>query len=417
MLLAGGPGESAISVVQQVLLRSSLGQLMLRERPIIAFDRRGISTNEGRTSPDLGTIDHLTRMPRERAIIALRDSVRAHMRELKAEGVDARNFTTLAHVEDMADVMRALDIKKVVLMGASYGTRDALQFMRRHPAMVESAILDGVAPPDAVTLLDSARIVAAGSVVVAHVVSDCVKDPSCAMEYSDLPEILARIAPDSLTPLRRTAHFMSGSGWKTLSVSRVSMLQVLGIASSSEVVRAEIPRLLVELASNDTLRTELAAGILAVASGDASVLPERMQRIPLVRFVTLCGDHPQGEPFARDRTMCEAMAVPFAGADEITPVSSDIPTLLLSSGNDTQTPTALAAEAARTLSHSHHVVFPTIGHVAFAHTVAMACTAVVVESFLVRPDRTPATDCVASILPAFTPRRIIARQSAGSGGP
>jgi pimeloyl-ACP methyl ester carboxylesterase len=411
MMLAGGPGESAIAVVQQALLKSSLGQMLLRERPIIAFDRRGISSNEGRSTPDLGTIDHMTRMPRARAILALRDSVLSHVRQLKAEGVDPRNFTTLANVEDMADVMKALDLKKVVLMGASYGTRDALQFMRRHPAMVESAILDGVAPPNETSLLDSARIVANGSEVVAHVIADCGKDPACAMEYADLPDILARIAPDS-APLRRTAHFMTGGGWKTISVSRQSMLQVLGIASSSEIVRAEVPRLLVELANSDTLRTELAAGILAVASGDASVLPERTQRIPLIRFVTLCGDHPQGEPFARDRTMCEALSVPFAGADEITPVSSDIPTLLLSSGNDTQTPTALAAEAARTLSHSYHVIFPTIGHVAFAHTVAMACTAVVVESFLVRPDRAPATDCVGSILPAFTPRRIISRQSA-----
>src|SRR5689334_5386944 len=42
VFLAGGPGEPAIDVVTEVFLPSPVGQLTLRERPIIAFNQRGI---------------------------------------------------------------------------------------------------------------------------------------------------------------------------------------------------------------------------------------------------------------------------------------------------------------------------------------------------------------------------------------
>jgi pimeloyl-ACP methyl ester carboxylesterase len=236
-----------------------------------------------------------------------------------------------------------------------------------------------------------------------------MRDAACAMEYPDLPDVLAKLSPESSEPLRRTAQFKEGTGWKTIAVDRTAMLQVLGIAASSSIVRAEVPRLLVELGQSDTLHTELATGVLAVASGDAGVVPSRTQKIPLIRFVTLCGDHPQGEPFARDRSYCDALGVSFTGPETIKPVSSDIPTLILASGNDAHTPSDLAVEAAKTLSHSQYVLFPTIGHVAFAHSIAAACTAVVVESFLMRQDTPPATDCIASVLPAFSSRQVISR--------
>jgi pimeloyl-ACP methyl ester carboxylesterase len=58
------------------------------------------------------------------------------MKELRAKGVDPANFTTAESVEDIADVAKALHLDKIVLFGVSYGTHDALRFMRTHPAMV-----------------------------------------------------------------------------------------------------------------------------------------------------------------------------------------------------------------------------------------------------------------------------------------
>jgi hypothetical protein len=61
--------------VQQVLFQTPFGQLLLRERSLITFDRRGIPTDEHRTSPDLGFVDYQERYPRGPALSVLRDSV------------------------------------------------------------------------------------------------------------------------------------------------------------------------------------------------------------------------------------------------------------------------------------------------------------------------------------------------------
>jgi pimeloyl-ACP methyl ester carboxylesterase len=45
------------------------------------------------------------------------------------------------------DVRRVLGHERVNLQGGSYGTRLALEVMRRYPASVRAAVLDGVAPP------------------------------------------------------------------------------------------------------------------------------------------------------------------------------------------------------------------------------------------------------------------------------
>lgn len=404
VFLAGGPGESAIDAGQKVLLESPLGQMLMRERPIIMFDRRGIATAAGRSSPDLGAVSLTPRYPRALGVPPLRDSIAASAKRLRAQGVEPRNFTTLAAVEDIADVVRALGYKRVVLFGASYGTRDALQFMRRHPDMVESVILDGVAPPNATTLLDSARIATAGLQIIGRIVADCNQDAACAAEYADLPKAVQRLVADSLTRMNRTANFPEAGGWRTLQVQPASVLSVLGLASTSEIVRAEVPRVLLDFATGDTLRTELSAKVLVAAAADPTLGSGRTGKVPLVRYTVFCGDRPQGEPYAGDRTLCDAVGVPFSGPEATDRVSSDIPTLLLSSGYDAQTPFELADDAAKTLSHSYKVLFAMVGHVAFARPVSMACAAIVAESFLAQPSRAPATSCVASVVPAFGPR-------------
>ncbi len=405
IFLAGGPGESAIDAAQQVLLQTPLGQMMLRERTIVAFDRRGVPSDAGRASPDLGVVNYTPHYPRARAIAPVRDSLALMAKDLRTRGIEPKNFTTLPAVEDIADVVRALGYKKVVLLAASYGTREALHFMRRHPDMVESVVLDGVAPPNATHMLDSAAIATAGLEVITRVVNDCNSDVTCAAEYGDLTLAVKRLAAsDSVVFLNRTANFPEAGGWRTLQVKSASVLSVLGLASTSELIRAEAPRVLVDFANQDTLRTELSAKVLIAAAADPTLAAGHKERVPMIRYVAFCGDRPQGDPFAGDRSICNAIDVPFTGDEAISRVTSDLPTLLISSGYDAQTPWNLAVDAATSLAHSQRVLFPMVGHVAFARPVAMACAAIVIESFLAQTDRAPATGCIQSVVPAFVPR-------------
>jgi pimeloyl-ACP methyl ester carboxylesterase len=203
--------------------------------------------------------------------------------------------------------------------------------------------------------------------------------------------------------IRRTVLAPSSGDWRTIEVAGASVLSVLGIASSAEEVLSNVPRTIMEFASRDTLSSELSPRVLIAAAIDPSLQTVATQAIPLVRFIALCADRPKGEPKAGDRRLCDALGVPFDGPDAIGTVTSDIPTLLMSSGFDAQTPMELAADAAKTLSHSQHVNFPTAGHVAVSRPLVAPCVALIVDSFLRAWDQPVPANCAGRLVPAFMP--------------
>jgi hypothetical protein len=125
---------------------------------------------------------------------------------------------------------------------------------------------------------------------------------------------------------------------------------------------------------------------------------------PLVYHAVLCGDIPAGVLQAGGRAVCEALGVPFSGPEAIAQVKSDIPTLLLSSAYDSQTPPEMAEQAAQTLPNSFRVLFPGVGHLAYARTVSASCVAVIAHAFLLDPAHAPPDRCATSLAPSFLPR-------------
>ena len=402
LFLAGGPGESSIEGLQKVFLRTTTGQLVMRERPIIAFDPRGHSPVFDRASPELGTILFRPRNPRSLAIAPLRDSLTKRYADLKKHGVDPSNFTTREVLGDIHDVAKALHYEKLVLFGVSYGSHYALRFMDEYPTMVEASILDAVAPPEATQLLDSAFVATAGRAIVHQVVADCRTDSFCATQYQDLTDAVASLS--SAATIRKTVIAPGTGDWRTLEVSGPTVLSVLGLSAGSEDVLANIPRILTHFIARDTLRDDLSPRVVIAAAVDPALQTATWQAVPLTYWITLCGDRPNGEPLATNRQLCDALGVPYDGAKASAPVRSDIPTLLISSGYDAQTPAALADSTARLLSRSQRVHFARVGHVAFARNTVMACVATIIQSFLQRPDQPPPTACVNTVVPAFMPR-------------
>ena len=402
IFLAGGPGESSIEGLQKVFLRTTTGQLMLRERPIVAFDPRGHSPVFDRASPELGTILFRPRNPRSLAIAPLRDSLVKRYADFKKHGVDPSNFTTREVIEDIHDVATALHYDKLVLFGVSYGSHYALRFMDMHPTMVEASILDAVAPPEATQLLDSAFVATAGRAIVQQIVADCRTDSFCATQYQDLTGAVASLL--SATSIRKTVIAPGTGDWRTLEVSGPTILSVLGISSGSDDVLANVPRIITQFVASDTLRDDLSPRVVIAAAVDPALQTATWQAVPLTYWVTLCGDRPNGEPLATSRQLCDVLGVPYDGEKASAPVRSDIPSLLISSGYDAQTPAALANSTARLLSRSQRVHFARVGHVAFARNTVMACAATIIQSFLQRPDQPPPTACVNTVAPAFMPR-------------
>src|SRR5690606_22255114 len=59
---------------------------------------------------------------------------------------DLTKYVTSIAADDVDEVRARLGYDKVIVWGGSYGTRAAMEYMRRHGDHVSGAILDGVFP-------------------------------------------------------------------------------------------------------------------------------------------------------------------------------------------------------------------------------------------------------------------------------
>jgi len=92
---------------------------------------------------------------------------------------------------------------------------------------------------------------------------------------------------------------------------------------------------------------------------------------------------------------CKIWNVPKAPAAQRAVTRSKIPTLLFAGSFDARTAPSLAEGAAKTLTNSHVVIIPGVGHIVVPKS---PCAQQVFSSFLANPNA-PNTSCVAGLQP------------------
>jgi len=167
--LAGGPGQSAINTYSD--LAPALHGL-LAHRNIILLDQRGtggsaalscpaaeaaakkaagadtvatrrVSGNKaGAGKPKAAQPTHVAS---SQDLQKLRAQTRVCLAEISKK-FDPRDFTTTQAVHDLQALRQALGGVQFNLVGVSYGTRVAQQYMMRYPQGVRSVVLDSVVP-------------------------------------------------------------------------------------------------------------------------------------------------------------------------------------------------------------------------------------------------------------------------------
>src|SRR5262249_35746051 len=136
-MLAGGPGQSARESYPGV---SPAFRDILRDRDLILVDQRGT----GGSHP----LDCKNGGPEAGPGATSADAARkAAARCLAQLDVDPTHFTTTDAIADLDAVRAALGAERINLVGVSYGTRVALEYLRRHPEHTRAIVLDGVVPP------------------------------------------------------------------------------------------------------------------------------------------------------------------------------------------------------------------------------------------------------------------------------
>ena len=148
-LLAGGPGSSWLEqFASEETHREARFYQTIAD--VVLFDQRG----GGRATPAMTCGDSAPLPPPDAPLDTTK--VAAILRELlvqcrsrwQAQGVDLAAYNTVESAADLNDLRLALGYRKITLIGGSYGSHLALQFMRQFPDAVERAVIFGVEGPD-----------------------------------------------------------------------------------------------------------------------------------------------------------------------------------------------------------------------------------------------------------------------------
>ena len=173
-LLAGGPGQSAISLAGDVL---PLFARLHNTRDLVFVDQRGTGQSAPLDCPEQALDARRQLLDPEAEARELSDCRQA-LEKLPYIGApaDLGFFTTTLAMQDLDAVRDALGAPTVDLVGASYGTRGALEYQRLFPARLRRSVLDGVAPPDMVLPQSAAMD---NEAALQALWSACTAEPAC----------------------------------------------------------------------------------------------------------------------------------------------------------------------------------------------------------------------------------------------
>jgi pimeloyl-ACP methyl ester carboxylesterase len=404
-ILAGGPGQSASSIAPFAVALTEVR----KDRDIVLVDQRGT----GRSSPldcaafaDDDTLEAalaLDPLPKAKACAA----------ELLGRGVDLAQYTTAAFVADLEAVRSALGYGRINLWGGSYGTRVALEYIRRHPQRIRSAVLDGVAPPAMTILLD---VWPARQAALAALLAACRSSASCRQAHPDLEANLAAIAGHLGPAGREVAYLDPATGERrTARLTRDHVLAALQALLYVPELASLAPEAIDRAAAGDfaplsalgSLVTADVARQMSVALHYSVACTEDAPRVGPDDAARVLASLPTRALAERMLAVCAAWPRGKAAPEAAVPVVGDTPVLLLSGSLDPVTPPANGAAVAKTLRRSRHVVATGYGHIVSPH----ACGPRLIAAFIDDPDlgKLPAA-CLAhfegSVRPMLWPDRL-----------
>jgi pimeloyl-ACP methyl ester carboxylesterase len=393
-ILAGGPGQAATDNAQ---FFASTFAAVRRERDIVMIDQRGTG-GSNTLHCDLANGNGLQKylgdlFPLE-AVKRCREQL-----ELKA---DLRLYNTPIAMDDLDEVRSAFGYERIDLFGTSYGTRAALVYMRRHPNHVRSVILKGVVPMNLVL----PHIIAPNAQRSLNLLfSDCAADKACNQMFpnlrSEFEVVLERLNRE---PGRASLLDPVTGKAEQVEISRAVFAVTLRSLFQNINTTNQVPVLIHHAFENDF--APFARLALAIRRGAADSLSYGMflsvlsaEDIPLTRSKVVARESKGtflGDYYAR-QVMQAAVIWPRGerprGYNQ--PVRSNLPVLLISGYLDPATPPDGAAETARHLPNSLHLLIRNASH---SYAGLSPCVDKIMAAFIDRGSpRGLDTSCAAEI--------------------
>lgn len=364
VFLGGGPGLHATPGANGVIYGN---RKLLAERDLIVVDQRGT----GRSNP-LDCIEHGDDAGAEvvRRVFEIDffdgPSFDRCLRKL-SEVADLTQYTTTASVEDLEEVRRALGYEQVNLSGGSYGTRWALEYMRRYPESIRSAVLYGVAPPSELLVervaMDFQRDLDA-------TVAACEADNACAARYPGFRKQLATL----LATIREKpveVEIRSGGEQVPVTMNYEQFVTAMRFSLYSVHMAAALPARVDAAAQGDytSFADSVSALSVPLHNSVAEGLWASVKCAEELPFIDEARARKQSTGTAlgllrleSELEVCEVWPRGKVPEDFNQPVRSAVPALLLAGEFDTATPLELAEKAVRHLPNGRLVSVPNRSH-------------------------------------------------------
>lgn len=396
--LPGGPGVGGMERIE------TFAENPLRaERDIVLMDFRGVGYSDPALCPELGeefwtllaqgiTAEEMTRSKVER-FLACRET-------LVAAGVELGAYHSAAIVDDLEALREALGVSTWNLHGVSYGTRIALTYLRDHPGAVRSVVLDSAVPLGTRHMLE---VVSGYERALERYFAACTDDPVCREVHPRLAERFEEVSRGLETqPLVVPMAPDSGLPGDVFTVNfhdmHLAFHQLLYDRTSYPV----LPLLLDTFAERDIIALGHLLGRFA----------RRLQRFSFGHFI-LVNRHDNGiylgDPMPGDQDLARGLSYlvaditaarewqsPMGGDEEMVPVRSDVPVLILAGEMDPITPPSYGEITGSSLTNAHVLRFPAVGHsVGFS----ASCPRAIAATFIEQPDRAPDPGCIERMPP------------------
>lgn len=363
LLLDGAPGVSSIANAvywggwdpDQPLAA------LLAKHDLVAIDLRGT----GGSRPSLSCVDGLEPVPiggPPSPQLPATELEECH-RTLQATGAGLSAYGTLAAAIDVELVAQALGLTRFGVLGVAHGARVALELVRRRSTGLTAVVLDSAVPPTVASLPAEGAMLARA---VDAALRACETKPACQMLAPDarraIPEIVTRLDE---APVDVFTHGGAVNLTGLTFLQSVSMALAQSDPSFAQHVQAA--------AGGDYA---FFAAILGAPHGSGAlgahlgvVCAEEMSRTTDVGIEAAADAVPM--PFARGllarfyARACPGWGVPPAAPTLPTPVTTDLPLLLLTGQIDPLVSpewaraiaaTAPAARAVELVGEGHSVV-------------------------------------------------------------
>jgi pimeloyl-ACP methyl ester carboxylesterase len=399
VLLAGGPGQAATEVYP----RAAAGFApLLRRRNILLLDQRGtgdshpLACAQDPTDFDAAAVSEVD-------LSKVRELTQACLADV-ARDADPAQYTTTAAVRDLEAVRQALGAPEFDLVGVSYGTRVAQQYLKRHPDGVRSIVLDSAVPNELV--LGAEFAINLDEALKAQF-AECTRTPACTKAFGDPYANLYRLrdavsAKPADIEMRHPRTFMPER--KPLNAYTLAALVRLFAYSgeTSALLPLTIDRALAGdyaplLAQAELLNDELAdlsgngMQLSVICAEDADLLGDRSQDAGLIL----------GDALVRVmRAQCAIWPRGSRPPDFHEPVRSDKPVLILEGEFDPVTPPRYGEQIVKGLPNGRLLVAKGQGH----SVMGRGCLPRLVNRFVETLDaKTLDAGCIADFgpIPAF----------------